>query len=107
PIVAAAAGALALPGIGGRVAHRMTNKIARRHALAEHGVPQPAFAAVRTLREARVAAKRIGFPSVLKAADSAGQRGLFLLAGIDDLEVHLHSALSPSPGQGANAARLH
>ena len=58
----------------------MTNKIAMRRALAEHGVPQPEFAAVRTLHEARVAAKRIGFPSVLKAADSAGQRGLFLLA---------------------------
>src|SRR3954469_7889546 len=66
PIVAAVAEELGLPGIGREVAHLMTNKIAMRHALAEHGVPQPAFAAVRTLREARVAAGRIGFPAVLK-----------------------------------------
>jgi biotin carboxylase len=96
PVVAAVADELGLPGIGRDVAHRMTNKIAMRRALAEHGVPQPEFAAVRTLHEARVAARRIGFPSVLKAADAAGQRGLFLLQSEDDLELHLHASLAQS-----------
>jgi biotin carboxylase len=107
PIVAAAAEELGLPGIGREVAHLMTNKIAMRHALAEHGVPQPSFAAVRTLREARVAAERIGFPAVLKAADSAGQRGLFLLESIDDLEVHLHSSLAYSLDEEAILESYH
>ena len=107
PIVAAAAEELGLPGIGRKVAHLMTNKIAMRHALAEQGVPQPAFAAVRTLREARVAAERIGFPAVLKAADSAGQRGLFLLESQDDLELHLHSSLAHSLDEEAILESFH
>lgn len=107
PIVAAVAEELGLPGIGREVAHLMTNKIAMRHALAEHGVPQPAFAAVRTLREARVAAGRIGFPAVLKAADSAGQRGLFLLGSMDDLELHLHSSLAYSLDEEAILESYH
>jgi biotin carboxylase len=96
PIVAAVAAELGLPGIGRNTAHRMTNKIAMRRALADAGVPQPRFAALRTLHEARVAARTIGFPSVLKAADSAGQRGLFLLQSEDDLELHLHASLAES-----------
>jgi biotin carboxylase len=107
PIVAAVAEELGLPGIGRDVAHRMTNKIAMRVALAEHGVPQPEFAAVRTLPEARVAAKRIGFPSVLKAADSAGQRGLFLLRSEGDLESHLHASLAQSLDEEAILETYH
>jgi biotin carboxylase len=107
PVVAAVAEALGLPGIGSETAHRMTNKIAMRFALAEHGVPQPEFAAVRTLHEAWTAAKRIGFPSVLKAADSAGQRGLFLLRSIDDLEQNLHASLAQSLDEEAILETYH
>ena len=57
----------------------MTHKIAMRYRLADAGVPQPRFAAARTLHEARAAAATVGFPAVLKPADSAGQRGIFLL----------------------------
>ena len=96
PIVAAVSEELGLPGIGRDTAHRMTNKIAMRRALADAGVPQPRFAALRTLHEARVAAHTIGFPAVLKAADSAGQRGVFLLSSEDDLERHLHASLAES-----------
>ena len=48
PVVAAVAEALDLPGIGSDTAHLMTNKIAMRRQLADAGVPQPRFAAVRT-----------------------------------------------------------
>jgi biotin carboxylase len=56
PVVAAIAEALELPGIGTSTAHLLTHKVAMRRRLAEAGVPQPRFAAARTLREGRVAA---------------------------------------------------
>jgi biotin carboxylase len=97
PVVAAVAEALGLPGIGTETAHRMTHKIAMRRTLADAGLPQPSFAAVRTLHEARAAAETVGFPAVLKPADSGGQRGVFRLDSAADLERHLHAALAESP----------
>ena len=96
PVVAAVAEALGLPGIGTETAHVMTNKIAMRRQLAEEGVAQPRFAAARTLHEARAAAETVGFPAVLKPADSGGQRGVFRLDSMDDLDAHLHAALAES-----------
>ena len=97
PVVAAVAERLGLPGIGTETAHLMTHKVAMRLCLAEGGVPQPRFAAVRARREARPAAETVGFPAVLKPADSGGQRGLFRLESFDDLDRHLHAALAESP----------
>jgi biotin carboxylase len=101
PVVAAIAEARGLPGIGVETAHLMTHKVAMRRRLAEEGVPQPRFAAVRTLSERRRAAEEVGFPAVLKPADSGGQRGIFLVRSLDDVEAHLHEALSASPTQEA------
>jgi biotin carboxylase len=101
PVVAAVAELLGLPGIGTETAHRMTHKVAMRRTLADAGIPQPQFAAARTLHEAHAAADAVGFPSVLKPADSGGQRGVFLLESFDDLERHLHAALAESPTQEA------
>ena len=75
----------------------MTHKVAMRRRLAEGGVPQPQFAAIRVWREAAAAADTVGFPAVLKPADSGGQRGLFLLRSFSDLERHFHAALAESP----------
>ena len=86
PVVAAVAEALGLPGIGVDTAHLMTHKVAMRRRLAEAGVPQPRFAAVRTLSERRRAADEVGFPAVLKPADSGGQRGVFRVESLDDIE---------------------
>jgi biotin carboxylase len=96
PVVAAVAHALGLPGIGVATAHAMTHKVAMRRLFAEHGVPQPAFAALRTLRERHAALGVTGRPAVLKPADSGGQRGVFRIESMDDLEAHLHAALSES-----------
>jgi biotin carboxylase len=101
PVVAAVAEELGLPGIGTATAHLMTHKVAMRRRLAEGGVPQPRFAAVRVRREAAPAAETVGFPAVLKPADSGGQRGLFLLRSFDDLDRHLHAALVESPSDEA------
>jgi len=97
PVVAAVAEARGLPGIGAETAHLMTHKIAMRRALGEAGVPQPRFAAVRILSERYRAVSEVGFPAVLKPADSGGQRGIFRIDSLDDLEAHLHETLSASP----------
>jgi biotin carboxylase len=97
PVVAAIAEARGLPGIGVETAHLMTHKVAMRRRLADAGVPQPRFAAIRTLSERRRAADEVGFPAVLKPADSGGQRGVFRVESVDDIDAHLHEALSASP----------
>ncbi|HEU0057038.1 MAG TPA: ATP-grasp domain-containing protein [Gaiella sp.] len=101
PVVAAVTERLGLPTIGRGVAHRMTHKIAMRRTLAEEGIPQPPFAAVRNLAEGRAALETVGLPAVLKPVDSGGQRGLFRIETPGDLESHLHSALAESPGREA------
>ena len=107
PVVAGVAEKLELPGIGTDTAHLMTNKIAMRRRLADAGVPQPRFAAIRHVREVRPAADAVGFPAVLKPADSAGQRGLFLVASRDDVERHLHAALAQSTYEEAILESYH
>jgi biotin carboxylase len=97
PVVAAIAEARGLPGIGAETAHLMTHKVAMRRRLAETGVPQPRFAAVRTIAERHSAVATVGFPAVLKPADSGGQRGVFRVDSMDDVETHLHEAVSASP----------
>jgi biotin carboxylase len=97
PVVAAVAEARELPGIGVEVAHLMTHKVAMRRHLADAGVPQPRFAAVRSISERRRAADEVGFPAVLKPADSGGQRGVFRVESLDEIDAHLHEALAASP----------
>jgi L-amino acid ligase C-terminal domain 2 len=60
PIVAAAAEALGLPGIGVETAHLMTHKVAMRRRFADRGVSQPAFAALRWMRERHAALEATG-----------------------------------------------
>jgi biotin carboxylase len=101
PVVAAVTERLGLPSIGSDVAHRMTHKIAMRRILAEEGIPQPPFAAVRSLAEGRAAIDTVGLPAVLKPVDSGGQRGVFRVDTPGDLESHLHAALAESPAREA------
>jgi biotin carboxylase len=101
PIVARVAELLGLPGIGSGAAHLATNKIAMRRAFAEQGVPQPRYAAVRDYASAKAACETIGFPAVLKPADSAGQRGLYLVGDMDELARSLPMTLAASPTQEA------
>src|SRR5262245_41783462 len=97
PMVAEIAEALGLPGIGVGTARLMTNKLAMRRRLAEAGLPQPRFATVRTPEEARAAAAEIGFPAVLKPADSAGQAGLARIESAEDAVESLPAAVAASP----------
>jgi cysteine synthase A len=75
----------------------MTNKLAMRARLAEAGIPQPRFATVRSPEAARDAATEIGFPAVLKPADSAGQVGLARIESVDDAADGVPAAVAASP----------
>jgi L-amino acid ligase C-terminal domain 2/ATP-grasp domain len=77
------------------------HRVAMRRLLAEHGVAQPAFAAVRTLHEGRTALETVGVPAVLRPANGQRGRGVFVLESTADLERHLHAALAESPTQEA------
>jgi biotin carboxylase len=97
PIVAAVAESLGLPGIGTDTARRMTNKAEMRRALAAAGIPQPRSGAVRTGHEALARAEEIGFPLVVKPADSGGQRAVFRVDSPAGVEAHIPAALAESP----------
>src|SRR5439155_19772955 len=107
PVVAAVAERLGLPGIGSETAHLATNKIAMRRVFADRGVPQPQFAAVRLFPEVKAAARIVGFPAVLKPADSAGQRGIFLVRSADELAAQLVLTIAESPTEEAIVERHH
>jgi biotin carboxylase len=70
-------------------------------------VPQPRYAAVRTVHDAHAALETVGLPAVLKPVDSGGQRGVFRLESRDDLDAHLHSALAESPSEEAIVESYH
>ena len=97
PVVAAVAEALELPGIGLATAQRMTHKLEMRHAFGEAGVPQPPYAPLRSTADIDAALAEVGFPGVLKPADSGGQRAVFRIASREDLEHALADALDESP----------
>jgi biotin carboxylase len=97
PMVAAIADALELPGIGVDTARLMTNKLVMRDRLAEAGIPQPRFATVRTPDEARDVAAEVGFPAVLKPADSAGQVGLARVESPEEAAASVSAAVAASP----------
>ena len=97
PVVAAVAEALELPGIGVETAQRMTHKLEMRRAFAEAGVPQPPFAAIKSLESVPVALGVVPLPAVLKPADSGGQRAVFRIESREELERDLAEATAESP----------
>lgn len=96
--VAAVAEALGLPGIGVDVAVGLTHKVEMRRRLERAGIPQPRFGSARTPDEARAAAVHVGFPLVIKPADSGGQRGVFRVESEDELVARFPESLELSRG---------
>ena len=94
--VAAVAEALGLAGIGVDVALGLTHKIEMRRRLDAAGIPQPRFGSARTIEEAREAVAHVGFPNVIKPADSGGQRGVFRLESAGDLEARFDETVALS-----------
>ena len=73
---------------------------ARRAAAAVRG-------ACATTRGATRPRATIGFPAVLKPADSAGQRGIFLVHDMDELARRCRSTLAASPSEEAIVEQFH
>jgi biotin carboxylase len=90
---AAVAEALSLPSIGVEIAHAMTDKAVMRTRLAAAGVRQPGYRLIDDHDPGHVRQLR---PAVLKPVDSGGQRGVFRIDSLADLERHLAEALSYS-----------
>ena len=79
----------------------LAHRVEIRRVLAEHGIAQPPFAAVRTLHEGQRALETVGLPAVLRADNVTDRPRVFLLESEADLERHLHAALAQSPTQEA------
>ena len=97
PVVAAVSEALGLPGVGSATALRMTHKGEMRAALAAAAIPQPPFALLRSGADVEAASGKVGFPAVLKPADSGGQRAVFQIERESDLLRSLDDAIAESP----------
>jgi biotin carboxylase len=98
-IAARVADTLGLPHpIGPETAALAVSKARQRERFADAGVPQARSKVVRTQDEARGAAKRIGFPCVLKPADRQGQVGLSVVERSDDLAASFAEAAGAARG---------
>jgi biotin carboxylase len=86
PTVAQVAGELGLPAHSMEVAHLVTDKGAMRRRCHELGLGGPISAEVRSLIEARQAARATGFPCVFKPRDAWGSRGVTVVMGENDIE---------------------
>jgi len=105
---------LGLPGIPYAAALRATNKLAMRAALASAGVPSPRFVEVSARAEGRASssdaaasgaaagedpaelARELGFPLVVKPADSMGARGCRSVGDAAELRRAVAEALRHS-----------
>jgi biotin carboxylase len=97
PVVATVAEVLGLPGIGPETAHRLTHKRLIRATLGRVGLPQPAWATLRSDGDVEDALAAVDLPAVLKPADSGGQRAVFRVESRRDVEQCLPEAVDESP----------
>jgi biotin carboxylase len=96
-IAARVAERLALPHpISPETAALSTSKLRQRERFADAGVPQPAYEVCSGPDEAAEAAKRLGFPCVVKAPDRQGQRGLTLVRAAGEVHEAVRAALDAS-----------
>lgn len=77
--VASVAEELGLPGTSRNSAWLATHKVDRQRTFAAADIPAPGFQAASSLEEGIAAADRLGWPVVVKPADSAGSRGVRLV----------------------------
>jgi acyl-CoA synthetase (NDP forming) len=94
----------AVSGVMGRA----LSEPASKRWLEERGVPMPAEVVVNDLESARSAARRVGYPLVLKAAGSGlthkSEHGLVVLDVKDEAELDRHFAELDRRGRGLDAA---
>ncbi|MCD0418124.1 ATP-grasp domain-containing protein [Rubrivivax sp. JA1024] len=81
--------ALCFRGISSRSARLCTDKALMRAAFAAAGLAQPMSLPAATRDEVLAAARRVGFPLVVKPASGSGSRGVALLADAAELDDFL------------------
>jgi acetyl-CoA carboxylase biotin carboxylase subunit len=75
----------------------MGSKVGARSAVAKAGVPLlPGTGVLNTVEEAREAAKKIGYPVLIKASNGGGGRGMRVVRSEAEFEQTFHSARSES-----------
>lgn len=94
--VAAAANYAGLPAIPVTAALNTKVKSRTRACLERAGIPNPRWARVTTLDEARAAAARIGYPLMVKAMDNSASRGTSRADREDQLESAFSEAMANS-----------
>lgn len=96
PTVAYVAEKMGLRGIGYNTALVFTNKFLMRKAAIDAGIDVPEFDKAKNTDEAINVAKRIGFPVVIKPADSSGSRGVFKITCEKELIEKFNTVLQYS-----------
>ncbi|MGN6285682.1 MAG: ATP-grasp domain-containing protein [Afipia sp.] len=91
--------AFSLPGPDRKLANRLTDKISQRQAWTDQGLPCPVWFGVSSLSEAQDAIAKIGRKAILKPADSAGSRGVFVFDPKDNWTQAFEAAMAWSPSR--------
>lgn len=94
--VAEVAGALGLPGLQPDAARRATHKVERQEFFQRANVPAPRFARADSVETALEQARQLGWPLVIKPADSAGSRGVQLVRDGEQLTAAVEEIRSIS-----------
>lgn len=103
--VARLARLLGLPTTAPEALQGCRNKHTSRGLFARHGVPSAASVSVRTEPEAHAAARRIGFPVVLKPAAHAASMGVIRVDTADQLPV-AYAFAAKTAGRGVESTQV-
>ncbi|MBO8129790.1 MAG: ATP-grasp domain-containing protein [Peptococcaceae bacterium] len=90
------ASTLNLPGPSLKSVRASTDKTYMRELFDAYGLVNPRFAKAGSLAEALEKSKAVGFPMVMKPADSGGQRGLFVVRNRSELERNFATSFKAS-----------
>lgn len=85
-----------LPGLRLAAAQAASDKLLMRRTLARSGVPQPAFVGLGPGDDPLSAARRIGFPAVVKPVDNMGARGVRVVEREGELAAAFEAARAAS-----------
>ena len=83
---------LGLKGVSFEVANYCSNKMETRKRLKNKSSAQPFFEIISTIKEAKEAALKVGYPCVVKAPDSSGSRGITKVNSEHEIENAYHEA---------------
>ncbi|MGW3009635.1 ATP-grasp domain-containing protein [Streptomyces sp. NPDC001219] len=103
--VARLARRLGLPTTAPEVLQGCRNKHTSRSLFARHGVPSATSVNVRTEREAADAARRIGYPVVLKPAAHAASMGVIRVDAADELPT-AYAFAAQAAGHGVESTQV-